>query len=162
LTRLPPAHLKGVAVLEGDVGERPGRVVFEGQDRLCLSLANAHHVVAEQRRGAEVVGVVVGVDDVGHLVGHVIAVRDRVNGALQVVPDGRGRVEQHDPLTGGEERGHVSRVGDVIQVLLHLPDIVAVRVEGMTERGGRHRRVVGQSGGGGGRAAGVERAAVRE
>ena len=93
------------------------------------------------------VGVVVRVDDVGHLVGHVVAVRDRVDGALQVVPDGRGRVEQHDPLAGGEERGHVGRVGDVVQVLLHLADVVAVRVEGMTQRSRRDRRVVGQGAG---------------
>src|SRR6266540_3297676 len=97
---------------------------------------------------AEVVGVVVRVDDVGHLVGHAVGRRDLVDGALQVVPDGGGRVEQHHPLFGGQESRLVAAVGDPVQVLLHPPDEVALRVDGRAQRGRRYRRVVRQRVGG--------------
>src|SRR5207244_3377742 len=112
--------------------------------RRCLARADTEHVAAEQRRGGEVVGVVVGVDDVGHLVGHAVGGGDLVDGALQVVPDAGGRVEQHHPVLGGQERRLVGAVGDPVQVALHPPDVVALRVEGRAQRGWRDRRVGGR------------------
>jgi hypothetical protein len=140
-----------VVGLVGDIGQGPGRVVVPGQQPLGLDLADPDHVAAEQRRGAEVVGVVVGVDDVGHLAGHAVGGRDLVDGALQVVPDSGGRVEQHHPVLGGQERRLIGAVGDPVQVLLHPPDEVALRVDGRAQRGRRYRRVVRQCVVGGGR-----------
>ena len=139
-----PADAQRAVGLEGHVGHRPGRVVVPGQQPLGLDVADPDHVAAEQRRGAEVVGVVVRVDDVGHLVGHAVGGRDLVDGALQVVPDARGCVEQHHPVLGGQEGRLVGAVGDPVQVPLHPPDEVALRVDGRAERGRRYRRVVGQ------------------
>src|SRR6266478_2732050 len=90
------------------------------------------------------VGVVVGVDDVGYLVGYAVRGRDLVDGALQVVPDGGGRVEQHPPVLGGQKRGLIGAIGDPVQVLLHPADEVALRVDGRAQRGRRDRREVGQ------------------
>ena len=92
------------------------------------------HVAAEQRRGAEVIGMVVRVDDVGHLVGHAVGGRDLVDGALQVVPDGRRSVEQDHALAGGQERRLVGAVGDPVEILLHSSDVVALCVECRAER----------------------------
>jgi hypothetical protein len=88
-----PADVQRAVSLERHVGHRPGRVVLACQQRLGLDVPDPDHVRAEQRGGAEVVGMVVRVDDVGHLVGHAVGGRDVVDGALQVVPDARGRVE---------------------------------------------------------------------
>ena len=174
-----PAHVECVLGLEGDVRDRPGRVVLACQQLPGLDLPDPHHVLPEQRRAADVVGVVVGVDQVGHLVRHPVFGGDLVDGALQVVPDRRRRVEQHDPVAGSQERRLIGTVGDPVQVLLHPPHEVALRVDRRAQRGRRYRRVVGQGAGrrrcgegapgqggdrGDGRyrrAAGEERAAVR-
>jgi len=55
-----------------------------------------------------------------------------------------GRVEQHDAVTGGQERGLVDAVGDPVQVPLYAFDVVALVVQGRAERGPGDRRVVGQ------------------
>jgi hypothetical protein len=91
-----------------------------------------------------VVGVVVGVDEVGHGVGHAVGGGDLVDGPLQVAADGRGGVEQDDAVGGGQERGLVDAVGDVVQVPLDASDLVALVVQGRAERGPGDRRVVGQ------------------
>jgi hypothetical protein len=64
--------------------------------------------------------------------------------AMYWAADGRGCVEQHDAVVGGQERGLVDPVGDPVQVPLHAPDVVALVVEGRAERGPGDRRVVGQ------------------
>jgi hypothetical protein len=91
-----------------------------------------------------VVGVVVGVDEVGDGVADAVGGGDLVDGPLQVVADGRGRVEQHDAVGGGQERRLVGAVGDPVEVPLHPVDVVALVVEGRAERGARDRRVVRQ------------------
>ena len=80
------------------------------------------------------VGVVVRVDEVSHLVGHTVGSSDLVDRTLQVVPDGRAGVEQHDALAGGQECRLVGAVGDPVQVLLHSPDEVALLVDGRAQR----------------------------
>jgi hypothetical protein len=142
-----PAHAQRVPGVEGDVGYRPGRVVLGGEQPPGPGLADPRHVPAEQRRGAQVVGVVVRVDDVGHLVRHAAGRGDLVDGALQVVPDARGCVEQHHPVPGGQEGRLVGGVGDPVQVLLDPSDVVALRVDGRPERGLRYRREIGQGAG---------------
>ena len=150
-----------------------GRVVVPGQQPLRLDVPNPDHAAPEQRRRADMVGMVMRVDDVGHLVGHASAGRDLIDGALKVVPDGRGRVEQHHPVPGGQEGRLVGAVGDPVQILLYPPDEIALRVEGRAQRGRRYRRVVGQgigrsrfgegaSGQDGGRGDGRDRRAPRE
>jgi hypothetical protein len=134
--------------LERLVGQRHGslRIVAPGQQPPGLDVADPYDVVAEHRRRADVVGVVVRVDDVGHLVGHTVVRRDPVDGPLQVAPDRRWRVEQHDALPGGQEGRLVGAVGDPVEVLLHPPDEVALRVERRAERGRGNRGEVGQPG----------------
>src|SRR6201999_4012142 len=87
-------------VLERGVRGRAGRVVVAQQQPAVLGVPDPFYVSAEQRRGSDVVGVVVRVDDVGDLVGHAVSGGDVIDGALQVVPDARRRVEQHDTVLG--------------------------------------------------------------
>ncbi len=69
-------------------------------------------VAVEQRGRGGVVGVVVGVDQVGHRAGHAVGGGDLLHRPPQVAADGRGRVEQHDAVPGGQERRLVDAVGD--------------------------------------------------
>jgi hypothetical protein len=48
-------------------------------------------------------GVVVRIDQVGDVVTHAVGGGDLVHGALDVVTDGGGRVEQHDAIGGGQK-----------------------------------------------------------
>jgi hypothetical protein len=57
--------LQGVAVGEGHLRHRPGRVVVAQQQPPGLLVPDADHVPAEQRGRAGVVGVVMRVDQVG-------------------------------------------------------------------------------------------------
>ncbi len=91
---------------------------------------------------------VMGVDQVRHPVGHALGGGDLVYRALQVVADGRGRVEQHDAVRGGQERRLVDAVGDPVQVPLYAPDVVTLLVGGHATRGRGDRGVVGQAVGG--------------
>ena len=95
--------LQGVAVGEGHLRYRPGRVVVPQQEPPGLLMPDAGHVPAEQRGRGAVVGVMVGVDQVGDPVGHAVGGGDLVHRPLQVMADGRRRVEQHNPVVGGQE-----------------------------------------------------------
>jgi len=99
-----------------------------------LLVPDAGDVLVEQGGRAGVVGVVVRVDEVRHLVAHAVGGGDLVHGPLQVVADGRGRVEQHDAVPGGQERRLVGAVRDPVEVPLHASDVVALVVEGGAER----------------------------
>jgi hypothetical protein len=141
-----PADAQRVIRLERHVGQGhmlEGAVV-PGQQPLGLDVRDPGHAAPEQRRRADVVGVVMRVHDVRHLVRRARARRDLIDRALEVVADGRGRVEQHHAIAGGQEGRLVGAVGDPVEVLLHLPDVVALRVERRAQRGRRDRRVVGQ------------------
>jgi hypothetical protein len=136
--------LQGVTIGEGHLRRRPGGVVVPQQEPPGLLVPDAGHVAPEQEGRAAVVGVMVGVDQVGHRIGHALGGGDLVHGAPQVVADRRGRVEQHHPVRGGQERRLVDTVGDPVQVPLDASDVVALVVEGRAERGPGDRRVVGQ------------------
>jgi hypothetical protein len=60
-----PSDLQGAAVREGLVRQRPGRVVVAQQELARLLVPDARDRPVEQRRRADVVGVVMGVDEVG-------------------------------------------------------------------------------------------------
>ena len=107
---------------------------------------DAGHVLVEQRRRADVVGVVVRVDEVLDLVADAVRGGDLVDRALDVVPERRRRVEHDDAVRGRQERRHVGAVRDVVEVPLDSADVVALLVEGRAERRARDRRVVGQGG----------------
>ncbi len=126
--------LEGVAVGEGHLWERPGRVVVAQQQPAGLLVPDADHLPVEQRGRTAMVGVVVRVDQVRHPSGHPVGGGDLVHGAPQVAPDGRGRVEQHDAVVGGEERRLVDPVGDPLQVPLHPADVVPLVVQGRADR----------------------------
>ncbi len=136
--------LEGVAVGECDIWRGPGRAVVAQQQAAGLLVPDVDYVAVEQRGGTAMVVVVVGVDQVGHPVGHAVGGGHLVDGAAQVAADGRGRVEQHDAIAGGQERRLVGAVGDPVQVPLHAADVVALVVEGHAERGRGNRCVVGQ------------------
>ena len=129
---------------EGDLRGRAGRVVVPLQPTLGFLVPDADHVPVEQRGRAGVVGVVVGVDQVGHRVGHAVGGGDLVDGPPQVGADARRRVEHDYSVAGGQERRVVDAVGDPVQVPLDPPDVVSLVVEGRAERGPGNRRVVGQ------------------
>ena len=90
------------------------------------------------------VRVVVGVDQVGHLVAHAVGLRDLVDRSLEVVPDARRCVEEDDAVLRRQEGGLIDAIGDPVEVPLDASDVVALLVEGGPERRLRDRRVVGQ------------------
>jgi hypothetical protein len=55
-------------------------------------------------------------------VAHAVGDGDPIDGPLQVVTDGRWRVEEHNAVTGGQKRRLVHAIGDPIEVSLHAPD----------------------------------------
>ena len=128
------AHLEGVAFGEGDLRRRPGRVIVPQQQPPGLLVPDADHVPAEQRGRPGVVGVVMRVDQAGHRIAHAVGRGDLVHRPPQVVADGRGRVEQHYAVAGGQERRLVDAVGDPVQVPLDTSDVVPLIVEGWAER----------------------------
>jgi hypothetical protein len=85
-----PTDAKRIARIEGEVGT--GRV--GSLSRVSSRLLSAEPTRTTSRpnsdAGADVVGVVVGVDRVGHLVGDSVGGGDLVDRPLQVVPDARG------------------------------------------------------------------------
>jgi hypothetical protein len=86
----------------------------------------------------------VRVDQVGDLAGPAVGPGDVVDGAQQVVADGRRGVDQDDAAPGAKEHRLVAGVGDPVQVAGDLTNVVTIGVQGRAERGGRDRRVVGQ------------------
>jgi hypothetical protein len=136
------ADLEGATVAEGLFVRRPRRVVVAQQEAPGLLVSDARDVLVEQRRRAGVVGVVVRMDEVDHLVADAVCRCDLVDGSLDVVADGRGRVEQDDAVRGRQERRLVGAVGDPVQVPLDAADVVALLVEGGAERRARDRRVI--------------------
>ena len=93
------ADLQAALVLERLLRRRPGRVVVAQQEAARLLVADADDVlVVEEGRRSAVVGVVVRVDEVGHLVADAVGRGDLVDGPPDVVADGRRGVEQHDAV----------------------------------------------------------------
>jgi hypothetical protein len=140
------ADLQGPVVGESLFRRGFGRVIVPQQQPPGLLVPDPDHVGAEQRGGTGVVRVVVGVNQVGHPVAHPLGGGDVVHGPLQVVADGRRRVEQHHAVRGGQERRVVVTVGDPVEVPLDASDVVALVVDRRTERGSRNRRVIRQQG----------------
>src|SRR4029450_1513928 len=99
----------------------------------------------EQRRRADVVRVVVGIDEVVDLVADAVCGCDLVDGPLDVVPDRGRHVEQHDAVRRREERALVGAVGHPVEVPLDPADVVTLLVEGGAERGPRNRCIVRQA-----------------
>ena len=139
------ADLEGPAIAEGLLRCRSGRVVVPEQEPPGLLVPDPHDVLAEERGRAGVVRVMVGVDQVGHLVAHAVGSRDLVDRSLEVVPDARRGIEQDDAVLRRQEGGLVDAVGDPVEVPLDAPDVVALLVEapGRTTTAGIGR-VVGQ------------------
>jgi hypothetical protein len=107
-------------------------------------VADPDDVATEQRRGADVVCMVVGVHEVRDLAGHPVLGGHLVDGPLQVAPDARRRVEEDHALGRGEERRCVHAVGDPVDVALDPSHVEALLVERGTERRRRERHEVGQ------------------
>jgi hypothetical protein len=128
------ADLQGPVVGEDLFRRGLGRVVIPQQQPPGLLVPDADHLAAEQRGRAGVVGVVLCVHQVSHRVAYALGRGDLVHGALQVVADGRGRVEQHDAVPGSQERPVIVAVGDPVHVPLHATDVVALVVDRGTER----------------------------
>ena len=138
------ADLQAAAVLEGLLGRGPRRVVVAQQELPRLLVPDPGDVAVEQRGGAGVVGVVVRVDEVGDLVADAVGGGDLIHGALEVVPDGGRRVEQDDAVRRRQERRLVRAVGDPVEVPLDASDVVALLVEGGSQRRAWDGRVVRQ------------------
>jgi len=82
-----------------------------------------------------VVGVVVGVDEVGDRAGHAVGGGDLVDGQAQVGPMLGGASNTTTP-SWWSGTPLVDAVGDPVQVPLHAPDVVPVIVEGRRARTG--------------------------
>ena len=138
------ADLECPAIAEGLVRRRPGRVVVPEQEPPGLLVPDPHDVLAEERGRAGMVGVMVGVDQICHLVAHAVGLGDLVDRTLEVVPDARRGIEEDDAVLGRQERGLVDAVGHPIEVPLDAPDVVALLIRRRPERRCRNRRVVGE------------------
>ena len=93
------ADLQRAAVLERLlVGAGLRRVVVAQQQPPGLLVSDAGDVLVEQERRAGVVGVVMRVDEVRDLVADAVRGGDLVDRPLDVVADGRRRVEQDDAV----------------------------------------------------------------
>jgi hypothetical protein len=97
---------------EGLFRRRFCRVVVAEQQAARLLVPDANNVLAENRGRAGMVGVVVGVDEVGHLAAHAVGHGDFDHGSFEVVADARGCVKQHHAIPGGHERRVVVAVRD--------------------------------------------------
>jgi hypothetical protein len=91
----------GALVVRGEALERllvrwACGVVVPQQQAPRVLVPDAGHVLVEERSRADVVGVVVRVDEVGDLVAGAVRGRDLVDGAPDVVADRRRRVQQDD------------------------------------------------------------------
>jgi hypothetical protein len=138
------ADLQRVAVGERLLRCRLGRVAVPQQQPAAFLVPDADHIAPEDRGAAGVVGVMVRVDDVRHRAAHALGRGDLVHGPLQVVAEGRRRVEQNHAIPGRQECRVVVAVGDPVQVPLHAPDVVAPLVQGRAEGGARDRHVIRQ------------------
>ena len=107
---------------------------------------DAGHVLVEQRRRTDVVGMVMRVDEVLDLVADAVRGGDLVDRALDVVPERRRGVEHDDAVRGRQERRHVGAVGDVVEVPLDAADVVALLVQGRPARRLGERGVIRQGG----------------
>ncbi len=137
------ADLERPVVLERLLVGRPRGIVIAQQQPSRLLVADARHLRVEQGRRADVVGVVVRVDEVVDLIADAVGRRDLVDRALDVVAD-RGRcIEKHDAVRRRQERALVGAVGDAVKVPFDAADEVALLVERRPERRAWDRRVVG-------------------
>ena len=110
------SDLEGAAVLEGLFWWGPRRVVVTEQQLPRLLVPDASDVPAEQRGRAGVIGVVMGIDEMRHLVADAVGGGDLVHGPLDVVTDGGRRVEQDDAVGCRQERALVGPVRDPVEV----------------------------------------------
>jgi hypothetical protein len=77
---------------------------------------------------------VVGIDEMGHLVTDPVDRGDLVHGPLNVVTKGGWRVEQDDAVARCQERALVGPVRYPVEVPLNSTDVVALLVDWRTER----------------------------
>lgn len=108
-------------------------------------MADAHDVLAEDRRGPDVVGVRVRVDQVRDLRRTAVGPRHLGDRPQKVVPDRRRRVDQGDAVPGAEEHRLVEAVGDPVEVSADPADEVPRIVEVRPGRGGGDRCEVGKA-----------------
>ena len=80
------------------------------------------------------IGVVMGIDEMRHLVADAVGGGDLIHGPLDVVTDGGRRVEQDDAVACRQERALVGPVRDPVEVPLDSPDVVALLVDRGAER----------------------------
>ena len=121
-------RLEGVSSGAGRAG-----IVVPQQEPPRLRMPDPHDVAAEQRRTTRVIGVMMRMDQMGHLVADTVSSSDFVYSPLQVVADGWRRVEQHDAGRRGHERGLVHAIGHPVQISLDAANVVALFVDGGTE-----------------------------
>jgi hypothetical protein len=69
--------------------------------RRSENVSYADDVLVEQRSRTVVIGVVVRVDEVGHLVADIVGLSDLVDRPLDVASDGRRRVEENHAVLRG-------------------------------------------------------------
>src|SRR6266849_381829 len=90
------ADLERATVLERFLRRRPCRIVVTYQEAPRFLMPDAHDFLAEQRRRAPMIGVVMRVHEVRDLVAHAVLGGNLVHRALDVPTDRWRRVEQYD------------------------------------------------------------------
>src|SRR6266550_7797412 len=128
------ADVERALILEDFLGRRPRLVVVAYQELSRLLMPDARDVLAEQRRRATMIRVMVRVDEILHLVADAVGGGDLVYRALNVVADRRRCVEYHYAILGGHKRRLISGDGNPVEILLYASDVVALCVEGRTKR----------------------------
>jgi hypothetical protein len=88
-------------------------------------MPDADHVAVEQRGCPSVIGVVMRIDEIGHLVADPVRGGDLVHGPLDVVPESGWSVEEDDSVICGHEGTLVMLVRNPIEVPLDPIDVVA-------------------------------------
>ena len=118
-----------VMFLESQRRRRPIRIVVTQQQPARFTMPDAHHVTAQQRGSADVVGVRMRVHQVADIAWPAVMPCDVCDSPQQVVPDGGWCVDEHNPLSSRKEHGLVERVRDPEQVVVDAADEIALRVD---------------------------------
>jgi len=95
-----------------------------------------------------VIGVGVGVDQVGDLARHPVGACGIGDGSQQVVADGRRGIHDNDAIRCAQEHRVVETVGHPVEVAVDPADEVPVGVERRAEGFFRDRREIGEAGAG--------------
>src|SRR5580700_10705510 len=89
-------------------------------------MSNSSDTSVKQRGCSGVIGVVVGVNEIGNLVADAVSDRNLIHGPLDVVSQSCGSVKQDDSIISGHKCTLVVRIRNPVEVPHDPPDVVAL------------------------------------